>query len=248
VNRAGVLAHVRRYPRWYAVAVVWLVAMLALPIVSADPLDLFTPDRSTGATAATGSPSGSEGTAPGATVGTAPDGTPTTAGGRTGGEQAAAGDDEPSALDLVPPELLDLIFESLPPLVTPPLPAELAPLAAAIAPVATYGCSGLGLASVVVAVVAQSAQGVPVEKVLPYLAPVVTVCAAFPIPPTHTVCASDVPLIVDVGGLTKGPPILGLGIDQLEAVERLLSSTFGTAVPSVAAGLRTQLDCDIVTT
>jgi hypothetical protein len=129
----------------------------------------------------------------------------------------------------------------------PALPPELAALANAIAPVATYGCSGLGLASVVVAVVAQSAQGVPVERVLPYLAPVVTACAAFPIPPVRTVCEADKPFIVDLGGLASGPPILGLGIDQIDAVETLLSATFGQSLPRVAPQLRAQLGCKQVT-
>jgi hypothetical protein len=247
VNPADLVAHVRRYPRWYAVALAWLVAMLALPVVSADPLDLFTADPPTSTTAAPAGPTGPGGPASGVHGGAPGTGDGTAAPAPSTDAPPEPADEEPTALELVPPELLDLILDSLPPLVTPAVPPELAPLANAIAPVASFGCSGLGLASVVVAVVAQSAQGVPVERVLPYLAPVVTACAAFPIAATHTVCAADVPLIVDVGGLTKTPPILGLGIDQLEAFEHVVSSTFGTPVPSVAAGLRAQLDCQVVT-
>ena len=43
------------------------------------------------------------------------------------------------ALELVPPELLDLVFDAIPAFASPPLPDELAPLAAAIAPIAAYG-------------------------------------------------------------------------------------------------------------
>lgn len=250
MSPSDVVAHVRRYPRWYSVAVVWLVGMLLLPIVQADPLDVFRADATPSGAAGLDRPSDLAGAplgqpATGATGG-GDTPSPTDADGSEGA--TPADDEEPGALDLVPPELLNLIFDSLPPVLVPPLPPEFASLAAAIAPVAAFGCTGLGLASVVIAVVAQTAEGVPVARLLPYLAPVVTACAAFPIPTSYTVCAADEPLVVDLGGVAKTPPILGMGIDQIEALEHALSAAFGQAIPSTAAGLRTQLDCRLVTT
>ena len=52
MNPSDLLAHVRRYPRWYAIALLWLVGMIALPIVQADPLDVFRPDGATPAASA----------------------------------------------------------------------------------------------------------------------------------------------------------------------------------------------------
>jgi len=250
MKRRAVTDHVRRYPWWYGVAAVWLAAMVALPIVELDPLEVFARDDVPAATA------------PGATdqVGDAPGATFGSGGARgedepaSGSSDTAAADDtggtgsttEPTALELVPPELLDLIFDLIPTLQFPPLPPELATLARAMAPIASYGCSGLGLASIVIAVVAQTIEGVPLERVLPYLAPVSAACASFPIPEQRTVCAADAPFIIDIGGLTNSPPIIGLGIDQLDALESTLAATFGQEIPRLAPQLRTQFDCTFV--
>jgi hypothetical protein len=243
--------HLRRYPGWYALAAVWLVAMVSLPIVRGTALaDVFTG----------GQPSSPETAAPaagapdlGAGGGQAPAFTP-----GPDGELGTADDlpvevttpeseeNEPSPLDIVPPELLDAIFDALPPVAFPALPAEIEPIANAVAPVAATGCSGLGLAGVVVAVAAQTVDGVPFDRILPYLAPASTACASFPIPKVHTVCAFDEPLIIDLGGLTNTPPLLGLGIDQLRAFEALMASQFGIAVPSIADSLSESLDCRLV--
>jgi hypothetical protein len=163
-----------------------------------------------------------------------------------GGDAAVTTTTAPEQLTLVPEELLDVIFDFLPVPVIPPLPPELATLAAAIAPIATTGCSALGLASIIIAVVAQSAEGVPIGRLLPYLAPVSSACASFPIPEVHTVCAFDEPFVIDVGGLTSTPPILGLGIDQVAAIEDALATSFGIDVPRLAPTLREQLDCEVV--
>jgi hypothetical protein len=253
-RRRTVARHLRRYPWWYGIAAVWLTAILALPIVRLSPLEVLSRQATTGdLPAPAGNPSPStvalppgRGAAPLAGGGTGggpttaltvvtPDG-PTTTTATTG----------PGALDLVSPEVLDLVFDAIPQIVLPPLPDELAPLARAIAPIAATGCSGLGLASVVVAVVAQSANGVPVQRLLPYLTPVSTACAAFPVAAHHTVCAADPPFVIDLGGLASTPPILGLGIDEVEATQTLLAQTFGQPMPDLAASLRTQLDCKVV--
>ena len=243
--------HLRRYPWWYGVAAVWLVGMLALPIVRGSALaDVFaggqpaapgvtTPDPSAPDLGRGGTVEPGFGAGPDGTLGTSDD-VPV---------DTVAPDEEenpPSPLDVVPPEILDAIFDALPPFAFPALPDEIAPIANAVAPVAASGCSGLGLAGVVIAVAAQTVEGVPFDRILPYLAPASTACAAFPIPKVHTVCAFDEPLIVDLGGLTKTPPILGLGIDELRAFEALMTSQFGIAIPSIADELSTQLDCELV--
>jgi hypothetical protein len=251
MNPRSVFGHVRRYPRWYGVAVIWAVAMVALPVVELDPLNAFSGSRDA-ATVDAGDTAAEDGTAlPPITSGTVPSGgivSPVDTSGDTTSttEPGATTTTLPTELELVPEELLDAIFDLLPPPVIPPLPPELAKLAAAIAPIATTGCSGLGLASVIVAVVAQSAEGVPVGRLLPYLAPVSSACASFPIPKVHTVCAADEPLILDLAGLTSSPPIIGLGIDQLDAIESQLATTFGQSVPRLAPSLREQFDCELV--
>ncbi len=176
-------AHLRRYPWWYGVAAVWLVAMLALPIVQGSALaDVFA-GRQPAAPGVTAPDGSTPDLGPGGVVdpgfSAGPDGTLGT--GDDVPVDTVAPDDEenpPSPLDLVPPEILDAIFDALPPFVFPALPAEIAPIANAVAPVAATGCSGLGLAGVVIAVAAQTADGVPFERILPYLAPVSTACAA----------------------------------------------------------------------
>jgi hypothetical protein len=254
LDRARTLAHhLRRYPWWYGLAAVWIVGMLALPIVRGTALaDAFGGETgSTTAPPATAAPAGPElaggGGPPASTPGITPvdeagngdDGSTTTT-------AAAADDDGGDALQLVPPELLDAIFDVLPPLVFPALPPEVAPVANAVVPLMSTGCSGLGLASVVVAVAAQSIDGVPFDRLLPYLAPVSTACASFPVPKAHTVCEGDKPLIIDLAGLTSTPPVLGLGIDQLRAFEQLMTSQFGMTVPAVSDQLSTQLHCTLV--
>ena len=249
MNARTLAQHLRRYPWWYALAAAWLAAMVSLPIVQGTSLaGVFgeepTQTTTTAVVAADEVPDlGSDVSAepPGSTeVGDDDE--------QIAGDDAVVppADEGDEALQLVPPELLDLIFDALPPVVFPALPAEVAPVFNAVAPVAASGCSGLGLAGVVVAVAAQSAEGVPIERLLPYLAPASTACASFPIPSSHTVCEADKPFVTDLGGLAMTPPILGLGIDQLLAFEALLSNTFGQSVPSVADQLAAQLDCHLV--
>lgn len=249
MNVRTLAQHLRRYPWWYALSAVWLIAMVALPIVQGTTFE----------TVLGGGP------APASAVGDAsgtppefaadPEGHPVDSGVDVVDDGPAPSEPDPEiipdaepddALELVPPELLDAIFDALPTLVVPPLPDELTPVLNAIAPVAASGCSGLGLAGVVVAVAAQSADGVPIERILPYLAPASTACASFPIPRRHTECEADEPFVIDFGGLMKSPPLLGMGIDQLRAFERLLGATFGQSIPSVADELATQLNCTLV--
>jgi hypothetical protein len=246
----AVTEHVRRYPWWYGVAAIWLAAIIALPIVELDPLEAFARDD-----VPTTSAPGSEDLVDGIPGGPFGSGGSLGEGDRAGGSSGTAAPDaadgtgapdDPVGLELVPPELLDLIFDAIPTFQFPPLPAELATLARAMAPIAAYGCSGLGLASIVIAVVAQTIEGVPLERVLPYLAPVSAACATFPIPEARTVCTVDEPFVVDIGGLTNSPPILGLGIDQLDVIESTIAATFGQEIPRLAPQLRAQLGCTFV--
>ena len=108
--------------------------------------------------------------------------------------------------EFIEPSFLDTLFDLIPPPPSlPTLPARNRARRAAVPRIAAQGCTGLGLASLVVAVVAPSLEEVPIERILPYLAPVTSACAFFPIPKVHTVCAADEPLIIDLGGLTKTP-------------------------------------------
>lgn len=241
--RSRAVHHVGRYPKLYAAAAIWAVAMVALPVITSRAGTIFRPDvqpsgQSDLPLAAPTLPSGFNAVAPliplvlGVPPTTAPPLEPP----------------ESKPPELVEPTFFDNLFNLIPP---PPALPNLPPSVLAVirtaTPIASKGCTGLGLASLVVAVVAPSLEGVPIERILPYLAPVTSACAYFPIPPTHTVCAADEPFVVDVGGLTTTPPVLGLGIDQLTAIEDLVIEQFGLAFPRISETPRQQLDCKLVT-
>jgi hypothetical protein len=138
-----------------------------------------------------------------------------------------------------------------PPLALPALPSQFDPLFAALSPVMATGCSGLGLAGVVIASVAPTVEGVPLDQLLPYLVPVYTACALFPIPKTHTVCPLDemfaAQLPKDITSLAQAPTIIGLGIDEIAGIEAQVSQAAGgAAFPSLAESLTTQLGCHVV--
>lgn len=247
--RTRLLRHIRRYPRWYGVAAVWLVGILVLPVVELDPLQVFsTPEP------------GSQETAPAdpAALDLAPFGAAPRGGVGGPGPAVVPSDDGPPATgteappeavppESIPPELIDQLFDLFPPPpALPDIPPELQPVVRAVSPIAKYGCTGLGLASLVVAVVAPSLEGIPLERILPYLVPVTSACAYFPIPETHTVCAADEGLIIDLGGVATTPPVLGLGIDQLTAVEDLIAQSFGASFPRLSDTAREALDCRLV--
>jgi hypothetical protein len=242
-----VFTHLRRYPKWYALAVVWILAMALVPVVShpaarlaersrprpieiaaaplapaAEPLPSFAPvDVPTPLPDLPGVPP----LPPPATPTAAPSSPP---------EPAPAG----------------LQLPALPPLPIPAPPEQLEPLLAAIAPLTTTGCSGIGLAAVVVAVVAPTVEDVPLDQLMPYLVPAYTVCALFPIPKTHTVCPLDdqvaAQLPSDLTSLTAAPTIIGLGIDVIEGMELAAAQMVGMPPLGYAESLRTQLDCRIV--
>lgn len=260
--------HVSRYPRHYAALGLFAVAMLLVPTVgAADLADLASSSTPAGATA----PESALPLAPPASAPTAPVAPPSTAaqavadafgvdtetaaavidtvpGGTVappsggGDAPAPAPDDAPDAgpggIAVPPPPALPL----------PAVPDELQPVLAAVGPLTTQGCSGLGLAAVVVAVVGTTAQDVPVGQVLPYLAPAYSACAAFPPPGGDpTICdldraAHDAGYPSDVSGLMKTPNAIGTGVDVLYGIEAAIEAYTGQS-PGLVASIADQLGC-----
>jgi hypothetical protein len=129
------------------------------------------------------------------------------------------------------------------------VPAELQPLFNAVSPMMTTGCSGIGLAAVVVAVVAPTVQQVPLAELMPYLAPLYSVCSYFPIPETRTICPLDdqiaAQLSDDLTSLIAAPTVIGLGIDEIAGFEAAAQQMTGAPPFGFADSLRQQLGCRI---
>lgn len=264
--------HVSRYPRHYAALAMFLAAMLLVPTVGAQDLaDLASSSSPAGATPAPALP-----LAPPATTAAAPTAPPSTAAravadafGIDAGTAAAvidvaaggsvpappppgggSDDDAPAPA----PEGDDAAGPAGVPLPSPPAvplpeaPEELRPVLAAVGPLTNQGCSGLGLAAVVVAVVGTTAKDVPVGQVLPYLAPAYSACAAFPPPAGDpTICeidraAHDAGYPADVSGLMKTPNAIGTGVDVLFGIEAAIEAHTGQS-PGLVAGIAEQLGC-----
>ncbi|WP_436793715.1 hypothetical protein [Actinospongicola halichondriae] len=255
MNPEGIIRHVRNYPRWYAAAIIWLVMMVFLPVVGVDIIPAFAAPASQqqpSTTEAGTPPTAAEIAAPAPALPSDGGSSPTTT------PVAPTPTDPPGATESTPPEIIppeelppdffDPVFDAIPGLPAVDTPEELLPVLRAVAPIANYGCSATGLAALVLAVVAPSVDGVPLERVIPYLGPVTTACANFPIPATHTECELDKPFIIDLGGLAKTPPVIGVGIDVIEAMEAEMIAAFGADIPRFSASLRDTLDCEVVTT
>jgi hypothetical protein len=145
----------------------------------------------------------------------------------------------PGGVPIPPPPALPL----------PPPPAELAPLVAAVAPLASQGCSAIGLAGVVAAVAGPTAgDAVPIAAVLPYLAPAYQACAAFPVPQgDRTICSIDEQARAagyppDAGGLMKTPNLIGTGIDTIAGIETAIEAMTGQSL-GIASVLYDSLGC-----
>ena len=272
VHRPGIAVareHVSRYPRHYAALGLFLVAMLLVPTVGPrDLADLAASSSPAGVTA----PEGALPLTPPATSAPAPAAPPSTAARAVADafgidtETAAAVIDAPAGGTAAPPPSgggdapapapddgqdagpAGAPLPAPPPVPLPAAPEELQPLLAAVEPLTTHGCSGLGLAAVVVAVVGTTAQDVPVGQVLPYLAPVYSACAAFPPPGGDpTICeidraAHDAGYPTDVSGLMKTPNAIGTGIDVLYGIEAAIEAYTGQS-PDLVAGIADQLGC-----
>jgi hypothetical protein len=240
------LTHLRRYPKWYAVAVVWVLAMAIVPVVKQPVAHLAERTRARAvdavaaplAPAAEPLPPGSDDVLPPSPVlpGVPALPPPPTA--------------KPTPSPQPQPAPAGLTLPALPALPIPAPPKQLDPLFAALAPLTTTGCSGIGLAAVVIAVVAPTVDQVPLDQLLPYLVPAYTVCALFPLPKAHTVCPLDdqvaAQLPDDITSLTEPPTIIGVGIDVIAGMEAAASQMAGVPLMGYADSLRTQLGCHVV--
>jgi hypothetical protein len=145
----------------------------------------------------------------------------------------------PGGLELPPP----------PPVPPAPIPEELRPVVAAVAPLTSQGCSAVGLAGVVTAVVGPAAgDAVPVASLLPYLQPAYSACATFPAPEgERTICAVDEQARAagypeDASGLVKTPNVVGLGVDVLMGIDRAIEAMTGQS-PGLADAVYGALGC-----
>lgn len=149
-----------------------------------------------------------------------------------------SGEPLPGGVALPPPPALPL----------PPIPAELQPLFEVVSPLTGLGCSAVGLAAVVAAVVAPTAEGVPVAQIMPYLAPLYTVCATVgTINTAPTICALDeqaraAGYPADVSGLAPTPNVIGMGMDVIINLEKAIQIYTGQSL-GIAAPLYEQLGC-----
>lgn len=255
MNPSQLIQHLRRYPRWYAVGATWLAMMVVLPTVGADVVRSFAAPAAQQQPAPVEAPTTdsvpvsleSGATSPSPVAAPASPAPPSPASEPTAGDEPS----ESTPPEIVPPEELppnffDPVFDAIPGLPAVNTPPELMPVFRAVAPIAGYGCTATGLASLVLAVVAPSVEQVPVERLLPYLAPVTSACANFPLPEARTVCALDEPFVADLGGLATSPPVIGLGIDSIQAFETELIETYGIPIPRISDSLREQLDCELI--
>jgi hypothetical protein len=254
------LGHLGRYPRHYGALALWLAAMLLVPAV-ASRSGSTSPIAATATTVAPPS-----GTVPSATSTPRPPAAPaprTAVGAAASFAGAAASpspspspkpapapsDDEdetdeptpagPGGLELPPP----------PPVPPAPIPEELRPVVAAVAPLTSQGCSAVGLAGVVTAVVGPAAgDAVPVASLLPYLQPAYSACATFPAPEgERTICAVDeqareAGYPADASGLAKTPNVIGLGVDVFTGIDRAIEAMTGQS-SGIADTLYETLGC-----
>ena len=139
------------------------------------------------------------------------------------------GSDEGTLIPVPPPPQVDAIE----------LPPEVRPLSQLAAPVSFEACQYLGIIPLVFALGAVAgALPIPASDLLPYMKPLFDLCLVVGVPETDTTCQFDkqiddganVPEIPAVLGLTVGevieaiplPTPIGLLIDELEALERLV--------------------------
>lgn len=263
--------HVLRYPRHYASLGLFLVAMLVVPTVAAPGLaDLASSSSPAGASPSDDvlplAPPDPAPVAPGAPPSTAARAVADAFGIDTGTAEAVA--DAVAGGGMVPPPTgggdapapapapddgedagpAGVPLPSPPAVPLPPAPEELQPVLDAVAPLTAQGCSGLGLAAVVIAVAGTSAKDLPVGQVLPYLAPVYTACAAFPSLATDsTSCdldraAEEAGYPADVSGLMRTPRVIGTGVDVLYGIEAAIEAYTGQA-PGLVGNIADQLGC-----
>ncbi len=248
-TRATVVHHLRRYPKWYAVLTAWLLAMALIPVVHHPGAPRVSPGTTANIVGlAPAAPLPAVDSAPVEPLASSPVVLAPVVG------PAAAGPDAPAPTPTEGPQPgeeggLGALLPDLPPLPLPATPAELEPLFNAMAPMMATGCSGIGLAAVVVAVVAPTVEDVPLAELMPYLAPLYSVCAYFPIPSVRTICPIDDQIAAqlpdDLTALVTAPTVIGLGIDEIAGMEAAVLQMTGQTVPPLADSLRQQLGCRI---
>jgi hypothetical protein len=148
----------------------------------------------------------------------------------------------PTTVGLLPP---------LPVIELPPLPKELDPILAVLAPSVRTVCSTTGVVIVLSALVKGDleAAGVPVSQALTYLAPILSACALFP-QGQPSICAVDTAInnaVIpkDLQILVGVPPLAALGLDQVDAVVGALSSAGLPIPPGTTEAVADALGCEL---
>ena len=233
----AVLRHLRRYPKWYAVAAAWAIAMALLPVVHnataaprrTTPAALDTPatvdqllpnfvaslDPVEGSSDLTGRVASPAAEPPSLAPRNAP-GTPSA--------PAPSG-----GLHIPPPPSVPI----------PTVPAQFDPALAALAPAASDACGALGLGRVALSLAPGFVNvPLPFNDALAYLVPLYGACALIPLPTATTTCPVDALVASKEPKLLVGayvpPPVLGLVLDQFAAL-LTLGGLGPAASPAVAA-------------
>jgi len=218
----ALVRHLRRYPKWYAVASAWAIAMALLPVVHSatavaprrpSPAAVQAPAAIDSTARDIGHPPSSSATAQGLN---GPPASPSTESAAPAPPSAPAQPDAPAAsggLRIPPPPSVPI----------PTVPAELDPVLAAVAPVAADACGALGLARVALSLVPAAVGGpLPFNDALAYLVPLYGACALIPLPGITTTCPVDA-LVASkepkkLVGAYVPPPLVGLVLDQVAAM------------------------------
>ena len=140
---------------------------------------------------------------------------------------------------------------ALPVIELPPLPKELDPILAVLAPSVRTVCSTVGVVIVLSALVKGDLEevGIPVSQALTYLAPILSACALFP-QGEPSICSVDTAInqaVIpeDLQLLVGVPPLAALGLDQVDAVVQALGSAGLPIPPDTSAAVADALGCEL---
>ena len=237
--------HLRRYPAWYPLVAVWAVVMALLPVLhdnagaparSHRQAAALRPAGDAVAVAAAVDAVVDGCTSAAASIPTPADGieSPAASGPTTAKPPAPA--DDPALVHL----------PQLPAVPIPTLPASLDPVLQLGSPLASTGCGVLGITRLGILTLAPAAPQLPLEDANGYLVPAYTACAVLPLPATTTVCTIDNQVAAQepaqLVGIYTLPPVVGLTLDQIAAVEALLAPL---AAPNLSTPLAATLTCDV---
>ena len=139
----------------------------------------------------------------------------------------------------------------LPVIELPPLPKELDPILAVLAPSVRTVCSTTGVVIVLSALVKGDLEeaGVPVSQALTYLGPILSACALFP-QGQPSICSvdkalNDAVIPKDLQILVGVPPLAALGLDQVDAVVGALASAGLPIPPGTSEAVADALGCEL---